>query len=264
MKTHLYWLVAAFTLSSVFGQQPLPPPPTAPAAPPGSFSQRLATIIDQASGKPEPVLKKFDLDFKGGTPKELVKAIEKASGRPLNAIIPEELAETKLPALKMNNVDVSQLFAALGMATRKSEPFQFPGYNNYQITQTSCGFRTDGRPSDDAIWYFYVERPTVPPPTKVCRFYSLASYLDDGTTVDDIITAIQTGYKMLGDTSPPTISFHKDTKLLIAVGEPTKLETIDAVLKALGPGGGGGGMMPGAMPIPRPRIARPPEKPKSD
>ena len=48
-------------------------------------------------------------------------------------------------------------------------------------------------------------------------------------------TAIQTSWKMLGDKDTPNISFHKDTKLLIAVGEPAKLETIDAVLKALQP-----------------------------
>ena len=53
--------------------------------------------------------------------------------------------------------------------------------------------------------------------------------------MDDITTAIQTGWKMLGDKDTPTISFHKDTKLLIAVGEPGKLETIDAVLRALQP-----------------------------
>jgi len=57
--------------------------------------------------------------------------------------------------------------------------------------------------------------------------------LERGTTVDDITTAIQTGWKMLGDEEAPTINFHKDTKLLIAVGEPNKLETIDAVLNAL-------------------------------
>src|SRR2546422_3945761 len=55
-------------------------------------------------------LTKFDLDFAGGTPKELVAAIQKASGRPLNAIVPEEFADTRLPALKMKNVDVEQLF----------------------------------------------------------------------------------------------------------------------------------------------------------
>jgi hypothetical protein len=70
---------------------------------------------------------------------------------------------------------------------------------------------------------------------KVCRFYPLTSYLERGLTVDDITTAIQTGWKMLGDKDAPTINFHKDTKLLIAVGDPAKLETIDSVLQALQP-----------------------------
>jgi len=198
---------------------------------------------------PEPVLAKFNLDFPGGTPKELVAAIEKAAGRPLNAIVPDELAATKLPAVKMNNVDVAQLFSALSLASNKRETYLVPGFSNYQISQTLCGFKTAGTPSDDSIWYFYVERPVIPPappPQKICRFYSLAPYLDRGLSVDDITTAIETGWKMMGETTgggggggfgggfqAPAISFHKDTKLLIAVGEPSKLETVDAVLKAL-------------------------------
>lgn len=184
-----------------------------------------------------PELTKFTLDFRGGTPKELVAAIEKATGRPLNAIVPDQIAETQLPALRMNNVDVSQLFAALMLASRKSESYRASNYpGGYQIMNTACGFRTEGTPSDDSIWYFFVERPATPPPAepaKVCRFYSLAPYLEDGVSVDDITTAIQTGWKMLGDTSMPTISFHKDTKLLIAVGDPGRLELIDSVLKTL-------------------------------
>jgi len=107
---------------------------------------------------------------------------------------------------------------------------------------STYGFSTQGKPSDDSIWYFYsyASPPPPSPPAKVCRFYSLANYVDQGLSVDDITTAIETGWKMLGETSPPTISFHKDTKLLIAVGDPSKLETIDAVLKALGPTMGGG------------------------
>jgi hypothetical protein len=94
-------------------------------------------------------------------------------------------------------------------------------------------------------------------PSKACRFYLLSPYLERGLTVDDITTAIQTGWKMLGDSSTtPSISFHKETKLLIAVGEPGKLEVIDAVLRAL------------ESPKPMPRIDPmtglpvPPEKPK--
>jgi hypothetical protein len=234
--------------------------------------------MQQASTEPEPALTRFNLDFPGGTPRELVAAIEKAMGRPVNVIIPEELAETKLPALKMNGVTVSQLFQGLTAASRKSEAVVSGGGGygmpaSYQIAQTGCGFRQGsegGRPSDDTIWYFYVDRPTLPPlssSAKVCRFYALAPYLDRGMSVDDITTAIETGWKMMGDTSPPNISFHKDTKLLIAVGEPGKLETIDAVLKALGTPGP---QPPGMSPMPQPRRSaplpglRPAEKPKSE
>jgi hypothetical protein len=202
----------------------------------------------------------------------------------LNAIIPDDLAATKLPALKMNSVDVSQLFKALTAASLKSEAVSSssgfpPGRPGYSIHQTNYGFRqgSEGRPSDDTIWYFYAEKPILPPfasPDKICRFYSLAPYLDTGVSVDDITTAMETGWKMLGETARPTISFHKDTKLLIAVGEPSKLEIIDAVLKALGSptdGGGGGGFQGGFMEPPKPpkrtaptqAPAKSPEKPKT-
>ncbi len=185
-----------------------------------------------------PELTRFNLDFPGGTPKELVAAIQKALGRPLNAIVPDEFSDVQLPALKMTSVNASQLFQALGEASRKITPGAPPGApwvgGSYQ---TSYGFRqSPGSLSDDTIWYFYVEKPASPPTpavAKVCRFYQLTPYLDRHLTVDDITTAIETGWKMLGEPSPPTISFHKDTKLLIAVGEPGKLEIIDAALKAL-------------------------------
>jgi hypothetical protein len=209
-------------------------------------SPDVGEVIDDSA------LTKFNLDFPGGTPKELVAAIQKAMARPLNAIVPDEFADTRLPALKMTLVNVAQLFRALEAASRKEEAFQtgrgggFGGGGrsfggSYTISSTACGFRTEGKPSDDSIWHFYVDKPGLPlasfppeQPPKVCHFYSLAPYLDRGLSVDDITTAIQTGWKMLGDTSPPTISFHKETKLLIAVGEEDKLGTIDAALHALG------------------------------
>ncbi len=189
------------TLASGFAQQ----------TPPGSVAQKAVEA---------PVLTKFDLDFPGGTPKELIAAIQKASGRPLNAIVPEEFADTKLPSLKMKNVDAQELFQALSTPNRNERFF----------------FISKGKPSDDAIWTFIVDRPSS---QKACRFYALARYLDNGTTLDDITTAIKTGAQMLAlaqhttDGEGPAISFHKDTKLLIAVGEPSKLEIIDSVLRAL-------------------------------
>ena len=167
-----------------------------------------------------PALTKFDLDFPGGTPKQLISAIQKSSGKPLNAIIPEEFADTKLPSLKMKNVDVNELFIALTSANRTER----------------CAFVSQGRPSDTSIWTFIADRHSNP---KACRFYALSRYLEHGTSLDDITTAIKTGSQMLAaaehtvDAEGPTISFHKDTKLLIAVGEPRKLEIIDSVLRAL-------------------------------
>lgn len=229
-------LLVALSLASAIGQpQPAPPPAVLPPGYPSAVPPR-------ALSQPEPPkLTTFNLDFPGGTPQQLVTAIEKAGGMTLNVIIPVEHADFKLPPLKMNNVNVEQLFKALEATGRKSEAYVSPGQmGSYQIMNTSYGFRTPGPQSDDSIWYFYVEKPVRPPQVtpvvpKVCRFYALTSYLEHGLTVEDITTAIQTGWKMLGDQETPTISFHKETKLLIAVGELAKLETIDAVLKALTP-----------------------------
>jgi hypothetical protein len=151
-------------------------------------------------------------------------------GRPVNAIVPEEFAFVKLPALKMKNVTVAQLFEALGIASRKSIRTGGPEPRN---VSSSYGFLTKGPATDDSVWAFFADEPVIPPPVSVCRFYSLAPFLTAGFTVDDITTAIETGWKMLGDASPANIRFHKDTKLLIAVGDVSKLEIIGSVLRAL-------------------------------
>jgi len=236
-------VLALLTLPCAFAQSP--PPSPGPAATPGqSFSERLQSTI-KAAATPEVVLTKFSLDFPGGSPKQLVATIERAMGKPLNAIIPPEHTDVKLPPLKMNNVDVDQLFKAIELTSLKREPYvtgtSNPGSRqvpSYSIMQTTSSFKTYGPPSDDCIWYFYVEKPVTPPiqastPPKICRYFSLAPYLDRGQTVDDITTAIQTGWKMLGEDNVPKISVHKEAKFLIGVGEPGQLETIDAVLQAL-------------------------------
>jgi hypothetical protein len=258
--------LTALGLTLALAQEPSPPPPVmpprsvapAPAPPPGGqFSERLQNIIQRASAPPpaEPSLTKFNFDFPAGTPRELVAALEKAMGRQINVIIPDEYGNTKLPAFKMTNVTFPELFQAIGQVGRVM--VDNASYSKYSFT-------TQGKPTDDSIWYFYANK--APGPTKVCRFYPLAPFVDRGMSVDDITTAIETGWKMLGETSPPTISFHKDTKLLIAVGEPSKLETIDAVLKALEPPRSFYGGYPQGIPVYAvpPPVAKPAEKPKNE
>jgi hypothetical protein len=180
----------------------------------------------------------FSLDFPGGTPVQLVKAIEKAMGKPLNVIINKEDENIELPPLKMSDVYLPQLFAVLEAASRKVVAVSTGGFGSYSQFSTGYGFKTDGQPFDNSVWYFHVEKPSLPPVVstqKICQFYSLSPYLDRGFTVDDITTAIQTGWKMAGETATPELNYHKETKLLIAFGEPDKLKTIADVLKTLPP-----------------------------
>lgn len=195
-----------------------------------AFGPSTASAAEPAVPVQESNLTKFDLDFPGGTPGELVAAIEKAMGRPLNAIIPIEHAEQRLPPLKMSGVYVPQLFQALSQASHERK-LRASG-NSMSETTTTYGFATTGNASDrDAVWHFYTRGDETMP--SVSRFYLLTPYLESGLTVDDITTAIQTGWKMLGESPRPQLSFHPETKLLIAVGEAHKLATIEAVLNAL-------------------------------
>jgi len=212
------------------------------------FQQRLDQI--QNASKPnDNALPRFDLDFPGGTPKELVKAIQKASGKPLNAIILNEDANLQLPPISVKNVTVPQLFHSLELISEKAENQITGSYSGpyggvgaqytYQTMQTRYGFRTDGVPTETSIWYFHRDKALQPPQPSAkplplaCRFYQLSPYLEAGYKVEDITTAIETGWKMLGEMNPPKISYHKDTKLLIAVGEESKLGLIQDVLSHL-------------------------------
>jgi hypothetical protein len=193
----------------------------------GSTRAQQAAPTQSAIPQSSPPLTKFDLAFPGGTPGDLVAAIQKAMGRPLNAIIAPEDANRRLPALKMSGVNVEQLFSALTAATLRSVNWH-GAYSEMQL-----GFRSQEQPSDNAVWFFWVRQPPAPP--SVSRFFLLTPYLEQGLTVDDITTAVRTAWKMQGDLNDATISYHKETNLLIAAGSPTSLDVIRLALEALEP-----------------------------
>jgi hypothetical protein len=184
-------------------------------------------------------LPKFDLNFPGGTPGELVAAISKASGHPLNAIIPREDEAVVLPPLRMRHVDVSQIFDALGVSSKRLVPnlvgTSSGGNKSWTYVDIGYGFKHQGAVDQDTIWSFHRNQPAPIPPEpslKVCWFHQINPYLKN-YSIESITTAIETGWKMLNIAEPPVIRFHKDTGLLIAVGEPDQLKVIDQVLRNL-------------------------------
>ena len=152
MKPIIVLLLGSVLLAHVgVGQQP---------------AQPLARGNFDASPAGQPHLTKFNLDFQGGHPADLLKAIQKGLGKPINAIVPDEYADMKFPALKMVNVDLAELFQALALATSKkvsyesgrlAAPAGSPSRPILSTVSTSFGFRTEGTPSDDSVWYFFYE-----------------------------------------------------------------------------------------------------------
>lgn len=207
----------ALGLAPVLGQ-------SATASPGGQLSpEAQITAIEAARTRQAASTQeqsKFDLDFSGGTPDDFLTAIEKATGKPLNVVILNKDANTQLPPLRLKHISVPALFSALAGVTAQTD-------SDYLFSTH------DSVVSDDSIWFFSVSK--APPSTTTCRYYFLESYLDKGLTVDDITTAIKSGWDMQHIDPQPRISFHKETKLLIAVGDPNQLSAIDAVLKALQP-----------------------------
>lgn len=199
---------------------------TALAATPAFGQDKNSTAPNSASES----LTRFDLDFPGGSPSELVAAIEKSTGHALNAVVPEADANLKIPALRMKGVTVPGLFDALRLSSKTTQIAE--GGKYYDSSYGFAPAQGAGRLTDDTVWVFYND---LPQNAKISRFFLLTPYLDHGLTVDDITTAVQTGWRMLGILPAPALSFHKETNLLIAVGNPTQIETIDQVLRALNP-----------------------------
>ena len=207
----------------------LPPPPM-------QLPQMTTHVLFAAppgGNSPQPTqTSKFDLNFPGGGPEALVAAIEKAMGKPLNAIIPSDCKEVQIPPLKMSGVTVEELFSALQSASIKTVIYNTSGRNQWSQRETYYGFKTSGS-GDNSVWYFKADKvPQMPPPAEVCHFYQLEGLLQQ-YKIEDITTAIQTGWEMLHVAKVPQLKFHPETKLLIAVGSDEDLGIIDTVLQQL-------------------------------
>src|SRR5215216_3206371 len=104
MKRYLPLLLLGITLppGPAFGQDDAPTPP-----PSAQVQAPVKVVVPVKNHFP-----RFDLDFPGGTPKQFVKAVEKAGGKPVNVVVSDENDDVRLPALSVKNVTVPELFQA--------------------------------------------------------------------------------------------------------------------------------------------------------
>jgi hypothetical protein len=193
---------------------------------------------------------RFDLNFKGGTPKQFIEAIKAQSGLKVNVIIPHEEADAQLPAMEVSNVTLAQLFAAVSEASsvatniirgtfKDLDGRTHPSWATFRITKE---FRTRDKALDESsIWYFHVTRPEPTSPTLTAltnaeqisvRVYQMALLLNE-YSIDDVLTAAKTAWQMLDSSSSPEMKYHSDTKLLVVKGTDEQQKLIRSVMGEL-------------------------------
>ncbi len=233
-----------------------------------SFGQ-TATSVAPSLGAPRQVavsaqgeeeLYTFDLDFAGGTPDGLVAAIHGKPARhrdggfgpnmQLNLIIPPDCRDIILPPIRVRNVTVADLFAALGkVGGHGNARYHAFSPDGRPLNDPVYEFSTNGKPRNDSVWTFgssLADGSGTGRARNECRFYELAPYLET-YKVEDITTAVETAWKMLGEPHTPQMEFHKETKLLIAVGQSEQLQVIDNALQQLSGSAGLAAKPPGAQ-----------------
>jgi hypothetical protein len=207
-----------------------------------AWGQSLTPTNSRAmNGIPAPApaeLPTFDIDFPGGTPEELVSALNKRLGGTLNVIIPPDGADVAIPAFKLQKVNVSQVFSALMRVSERMayvEPRDPATRRNTSYVIESYEFSAPAPITPSSVWAFRARKANRPVETaapNVYRYYQLGPFLE-GLKVEDIITAIQTGWKMMGVKNEPALKFHPETKLLVAVGRQEDLTLIEEALAGL-------------------------------
>ena len=211
---------------------------------------------------------RVDLDFKGGPPAALVDAISKSLGKQVNVIIGDDDAQVRLPAIHVQNATVADIFVALANATTREITVP-TGRDSYQTRSVRSQFLPTNASTvtDETVWSFVSNEPetqqALQKSTKgakpALRHFQLGTYLVENLRVEDITTAIRTGWEMLGIKEQPELKFHKETGILIAAGDAELLDQIPMVLQQLLPQEPA---RPGSfVPQPLPRFTQPPPSP---
>ena len=147
----------------------------------------------------------FDLKFPGGSPTELLAAIESAGGK-VNALIQPGMERVRFPKMDFRGVTTANVLNAVNMLDNG---------------------RSARWLESDLVWVLIA-----PPTNRRPQVFYVGNFLSQ-LKLDDITTAIQTTWQMAGKPAAAELKFHEETKLLIVLGEPQQLESVTEVLGQL-------------------------------
>ena len=200
-----------------------------------------APLVDPNTGAllpdPGPVIHRgpewirFDIDFLGGKPSELVVALSNAMGQQVNALVSEaDDKNYRIPAFKVSSVTLDQVF--LGLRSISNTPVREEDGDRYMVLRYPYGFECVDHPAQsDSVWAFSANEPNLRKMNK-CEFLSVSPYLD-AYPIENITTVIETGWEMLGVDPVPDMRYHPETQLLIVVGSEQGLSVAYDALDSL-------------------------------
>jgi hypothetical protein len=230
MKRIFYPICAAgfLMISAPLGAQtsvPAATSPVPPAGPPGQPAQ---------AARPQPV--RMQIDFKGGQPDDLIAAMKSASGAQPNVIIHQDAARTLIPAFSLRDVTASQVFTALNMIGEAGESPTWQPVNTQDGEIWTLMPARRQATAIDPLTGLPTGQPGIlgrqPVPTRQARVFNLTPVLDD-YSVEDATTAMKGAWELMNSAEDPTVKYHKDTKLLIVMGDPNQLSVVSEVLNQL-------------------------------
>lgn len=146
---------------------------------------------------------RLNLDFPGGTLADLVAAVEKADGSSINVIGEKAALATPVPAFAVRNAGGLGVMSAVGQLLEpQGIEFHPAGDGVFIIRQRPIG---EHRKSQDDSSF---------------ESFQLGPYLNEHQTVDQIVSAIQTGWTLDPAHEPEALhfKFHPGTQLLLVSG----------------------------------------------
>ena len=229
----------------------------------------------QATIAAAPAEKRFDIELVNATAEDAVKQLADKVGYPINVIYTGDSAGSQLPTLQLRKVTLPEFFAAVkaaGIAEQKngrpgceftpvegaSNIYTFsvtqPGWNYGVRMATNNNSWSTTAPQAAQVASELSKPPMVYPPPHVqwapttvavqgktgqksTLFFDLSKILDKELTIEDVTTAIRTGWSAAAadgkEPAPDALKFHQESKLLIATGAPEQLDAVTNIVRLL-------------------------------